>query len=170
MSAFEVAGACFWATHGGAELDLLIMRGGKRYGFECKLSDAPGTTRSMRVSLNDLELAHLWVVYPGDEAYPLDERISVLPVANIPDLARSLGVGKERDTSARPAAVPSSHDPAIADSGKPVPAQPPVHIASAARRIASGGGVARSRGPRRPRQPAPLSLRSAPGPRRQLRR
>ena len=102
VSAFEVAGACFWATHGGAELDLLIMRGGKRYGFECKLSDAPGTTRSMRVSLNDLELAHLWVVYPGDEAYPLDDRISVLPVAGVPELARSLGVGKERDASARP--------------------------------------------------------------------
>ena len=102
VSAFEVGGACFWATHGGAELDLLIMRGGKRYGFECKLADAPGTTRSMRVSLNDLELAHLWVVYPGDDAYPLDERISVLPVADIPDLARSLGVGKGRDASARP--------------------------------------------------------------------
>ena len=55
----------------------------------------------MRVSLNDLELAHLWVVYPGDEGYPLDERISVLPVADIPDLARSLGVGRERDASAR---------------------------------------------------------------------
>ena len=102
VSAFEVSGACFWATHGGAELDLLIMRGGRRYGFECKLSDAPGTTRSMRVSLNDLELAHLWVVYPGDEAYPLDDRISVLPIAGVPELARSLGVGKERDASARP--------------------------------------------------------------------
>ena len=72
------------------------MRGGKRYGFECKLADAPGTTRSMRVALNDLELEHLWVVYPGDEAYPLDDRISVLPVAGVPELARSLGGGKER--------------------------------------------------------------------------
>ena len=51
---------------------------------------------------DDLELAHLWVVYPGDEAYPLDDRISVLPIAGVPELARSLGVGKERDASARP--------------------------------------------------------------------
>ena len=85
---FEAGGVYFWATHGGAELDLLVMRGGKRYGFECKLADAPGTTRSMRVALNDLELEHLWVVYPGKEAYPLDDRISVLPVADIPALAR----------------------------------------------------------------------------------
>ena len=100
VSAFEVSGACFWATHGGAELDLLIMRGGKCYGFECKLADAPGTTRSMRVAMNDLGLEHLWVVYPGDVAYPLSDAISVLPVANIPDLARSLGVAKERGASA----------------------------------------------------------------------
>ena len=85
---FEAGSVYFWATHGGAELDLLVMRGGKRYGFECKLADAPGTTRSIRVALNDLELEHLWVVYPGKQAYPLDDRISVLPVADIPALAR----------------------------------------------------------------------------------
>ena len=96
VNAFDAPGSYFWATHGGAELDLLVMRGGKRYGFECRLADAPGTTRSMRVALNDLELAHLWVVYPGDEAYPLDDRISVLPITGVPELARSLGGGKER--------------------------------------------------------------------------
>ena len=85
---FEAGGVYFWATHGGAELDLLVMQGGKRYGFECKLADAPGTTRSMRAALDDLELEHLWVVYPGKEAYPLDDRISVLPVADIPAVAR----------------------------------------------------------------------------------
>ena len=85
--AFGTSGVYFWATHGGAELDLLVMRGGKRYGFECRLADAPGTTRSMRVALNDLELEHLWVVYPGNEAYPLDDRISVLPITDIQDLA-----------------------------------------------------------------------------------
>ena len=85
--AFGAGGMYFWATHGGAELDLLVMHGGKRYGFECKLADAPGTTRSMRVALNDLELEHLWVIYPGNEAYRLDDRISVLPIADIPALA-----------------------------------------------------------------------------------
>ncbi len=85
--AFGTSGVYFWATHGGAELDLLVMRGGKRYGFECRLADAPGTTRSMRVALNDLELEHLWVVYPGHKAYSLDDRISVLPIADIQTLA-----------------------------------------------------------------------------------
>ena len=91
LAAFETGNAYFWATHGGAEIDLLITRGGKRYGFECKLSDAPGTTRSMRVALDDLGLEHLWIVYSGDEAYSLDDRISVLPVAEIPALPASLG-------------------------------------------------------------------------------
>lgn len=62
FSAFETSNACFWATHGGAEPDLLVTRGGKRYGFECELVDAPGTTRSMRVAIDDLGLEHLWVV------------------------------------------------------------------------------------------------------------
>lgn len=93
LAAFEMDNAYFWATHGGAELDLLIARSGKRYGFECKLADAPGTTRSMRVALDDLGLEHLWIVYPGDEAYSLDDRISALSVAGIPGLAAALGAG-----------------------------------------------------------------------------
>ena len=36
LAAFETGNAYFWATHGGAEIDLLITRGGKRYGFECQ--------------------------------------------------------------------------------------------------------------------------------------
>ena len=54
--------AYFWATHGGAELDLVVHAGGKRYGFELKYSDAPGTTRSMQVAVHDLALAHLWII------------------------------------------------------------------------------------------------------------
>ena len=89
LSAFDLSDAYFWATHGGAELDLFMIRGGRRYGFECKFSDAPGTTRSMRVAVQDLGLSHLWVVYPGAEAYTLDDTISTLPVAAIPELARA---------------------------------------------------------------------------------
>ena len=83
LGALESRDAYYWATHAGAELDLLVLHGGKRYGFECKFADAPGTTRSIRVALEDLGLEHLWVVYPGDEGYVLDDRISVLPVAQI---------------------------------------------------------------------------------------
>lgn len=79
--------AYFWATHGGAELDLLVRSGGQHYGFEFKYADAPGTSRSMYVALHDLALEHLWVVYPGHQEYVLDEKISVIPIDSIPRLA-----------------------------------------------------------------------------------
>lgn len=82
--------AYFWATHSGAELDLLVHIRGKRYGFEIKFADAPGVTRSMRIALNDLALDHLWVIYPGRQAYPLDTRITVLPLADVPQFATTL--------------------------------------------------------------------------------
>lgn len=75
--------AYFWATHGGAELDLLVMTQGKRLGFELRYSDAPSLTRSMRVALQDLGLDQLWVVYPGREPYPLDEKVSVVPLHQV---------------------------------------------------------------------------------------
>ena len=87
LSCFALREAYFWATHGGAELDLLVAVGGRRFGFEFKVSDAPGTTKSMRIALQDLALQHLWVVYPGDETYPLDERITALPIACVPSLS-----------------------------------------------------------------------------------
>jgi len=73
----------FWATHTGAELDLLIMRGGKRLGLEIKYTDAPRTSKSMRSALKDLRLDMLYVVYPGEETYPLDDRITALAVNEI---------------------------------------------------------------------------------------
>lgn len=63
LSCLSPRTAHFWSTHAGAELDLLVTFGGKRYGFEFKHSDAPGTTRSMRVAMQDLNLERLWVVY-----------------------------------------------------------------------------------------------------------
>lgn len=90
LAAFGTDNAYFWATHAGAELDLLVTLAGRRYGFECRLADAPATTKSMRVALADLALDRLWIVYPGAEAYDLDDRIEVLPVADVPRLAASL--------------------------------------------------------------------------------
>ena len=89
-SAFGAHRVWFWATHGGAELDLVVAQGGRRYGFECTIADAPGTTRSMRAAMKDLDLERLWIVYPGTASYALDDRISVLPVADIPQLAEVL--------------------------------------------------------------------------------
>lgn len=78
--------ATFWATHAGAELDLLTTLGGKRYGFEFKLSDAPGTTRSMHAAIETLNLEKLFVVYPGDSTYQLAQKIIAAPLAEIPEL------------------------------------------------------------------------------------
>ncbi len=91
LSCFAIREAYFWRTHGGAELDLLLNVNGRRMGFEFKHSDAPGTTKSMHSAMQDLRLDHLWVVYPGDERYPLAERITALPVRDIPSLALAKG-------------------------------------------------------------------------------
>ncbi len=92
LSAFggKAGSVYYWATHGGAELDLLMTVRGRRHGFEYKHADAPGTTRSMRIALTDLGLAHLWVIYPGVERYQLDEKITALPARGIPALAKEL--------------------------------------------------------------------------------
>lgn len=72
-----------WGTHAGAELDLLWVRGGRRWGFEVKYADAPRTTKSMRSAMESLRLQRLLLIYPGSEEYELDERISVLPLARV---------------------------------------------------------------------------------------
>ena len=95
LSCLDTRSAFFWRSHSGAELDLLVTRGGRRYGFEFKYSDAPRSTRSMRVALEDLQLEHLWVVYPGDRPYVLDERLSVVPVHRLPELMESEWPGGE---------------------------------------------------------------------------
>ena len=79
--------AFFYATRRGAELDLLLLRRGRRWGFEFKCSDAPRTTKSMHVVIDDLGLEHLWVIYPGDRTYPLTDAVTALPLRRIRDAA-----------------------------------------------------------------------------------
>jgi predicted AAA+ superfamily ATPase len=88
----EVVGArnaYFWATQSGAELDLLIIESGKRYGVEIKYGDAPGATKSMRIALSDLALQRLFVVYPGRECYSLDDKIEVVSLEKARERLRS---------------------------------------------------------------------------------
>jgi hypothetical protein len=84
----KVAGsddAYFWATHTGAELDLLLVRGNRRYGIEVKREDAPRLTTSMRTAIDDLRLDHLTVLYPGSRAYTLGDQVRVMPLAVLAD-------------------------------------------------------------------------------------
>ena len=78
--------AYFYRTQRGAELDLMLLRRGRRWGFEFKCTDAPRTTKSMHVVIEDLGLEHLWVIYPGDREYPLTDTISALPLKKIHDI------------------------------------------------------------------------------------
>lgn len=77
----------FWATHGGAEIDLFFLYHGQRYGVEVKFSEAPNITRSMRIALEDLGLDKLWIIYPGQHEYPAHEKIIVWPLCKLADLS-----------------------------------------------------------------------------------
>lgn len=72
--------AYFWATHGGAELDLLLMRGTQRVGVEFKRVDSPRVTPSMRIAQDDLKLDRLYVVYPGHQRFVMADGIEAVPL------------------------------------------------------------------------------------------
>ena len=78
--------AYFYRTQRGAELDLMLVRRGRRWGFEFKCTDAPRTTKSMHIAIADLGLEHLWVVYPGSLEYPLGKKITALPLSSVREL------------------------------------------------------------------------------------
>jgi predicted AAA+ superfamily ATPase len=73
--------AYFWATHGGAELDLLLLRGQRRVGVEFKRADAPRLTPSMFIAQRDLRLDALYVVYPGARRFQLADGIEAVPLS-----------------------------------------------------------------------------------------
>lgn len=85
LRAFHLNDAYFWSTHSGAEIDLFFIHRGRRYGFEVKYNEAPTITKSMRVALDDLALDQLWVIYPGRERYPVEAKITMLPVQAMRD-------------------------------------------------------------------------------------
>lgn len=73
----------FYKAYSGAELDLLLIREGKRHGFEFKYMDAPRMTRTMHTVLRDLSLEKLFVVYPGALRYPMAEKIEAVPLSDV---------------------------------------------------------------------------------------
>jgi hypothetical protein len=74
------------------------MHRGRRYGVEFKLNEAPGATRSMHVALADLDLAHLWIVYPGKERFSIGPRLSAWPLVDVAGLPRELGARSRERT------------------------------------------------------------------------
>ena len=83
LKALQPDDAYFWATHNGAEIDLVLFRRGRCIGIECKRSDAPTLIPSMRIALTDLKHDELYVVYPGEKRCPLAKKIEDLPLKEL---------------------------------------------------------------------------------------
>jgi hypothetical protein len=75
----------FWATHSGAEVDMFWHERGRTWAIEVKYADAPRFTPSMASAVKDLELARLWVIYPGGQTYALARNVTALPLAAVAD-------------------------------------------------------------------------------------
>jgi len=73
----------FLGTHGGAELDLLVIEGRYRYGFEFKRTTSPQITRSMQSALSDLRLTRLDIVHAGKDTFPLAKRVRAVAARQI---------------------------------------------------------------------------------------
>jgi predicted AAA+ superfamily ATPase len=73
----------FWGVHTGGELDMVFQHRGRLCGVELKFQDAPRMTPSIRSALDELKLAHLWVVYPGTESYRLATNVRVVPLTEL---------------------------------------------------------------------------------------
>ena len=80
----------FWGTHQGAELDLFVVAGRRRLGFEIKRTTAPTVTPSMRIAIADLGLERLDVIYAGSREFPMADRIRAVPLASALDLIEPL--------------------------------------------------------------------------------
>jgi uncharacterized protein len=76
----------FWRTHSGAELDLFILKSGKRIGIEVKFSETPVVSKNMYQVINDLQLDTLFLIYSGNYMVPLNEKITLVPVSKLTEL------------------------------------------------------------------------------------
>ena len=85
LAAAEPDEAYFWGTHAGAELDLLMVKDGRRIGIEFKRADVPRLTPSIRTALADLDLERVVVIYPGSRRYPMADQVSACPLAMLAD-------------------------------------------------------------------------------------
>lgn len=80
--------AWFWATHQGAEIDLILRRGDRLLGVECKRADAPRVTPSIRIALDDLRLDRVAVIHPGTKRFSLAERVEAVPLDTLAEPGR----------------------------------------------------------------------------------
>lgn len=84
------SGGYFWGTNQGAELDLFLIRHGKRFGFEVKMADAPGLTKSMAIAIEDLKLSRLFIIHHGTKSWRLAPPVEVVSIRDLPALLSGL--------------------------------------------------------------------------------
>jgi predicted AAA+ superfamily ATPase len=80
----------FWATHNGAEIDLVMLKEGRLLGVECKKVDAPRLTPSMQIALEDVKLERIAVIYPGSKRFPLADAIEAVPLMSLAGGAQTI--------------------------------------------------------------------------------
>jgi hypothetical protein len=73
----------YWATHQGAEIDLVFFKGGRMYGVEIKRQDAPTMTKSIQTALECLDIDRIAVIYPGKRRYSVHKKVDVVPFDEI---------------------------------------------------------------------------------------
>ena len=86
LSRYGDRDAYFWGTHNGAELDLLLFRNGKAWGFEFKVDDGPRMTKSLHAALADLQLEKAWIIHPGKKRYSVHPQVEALPLSMLSSL------------------------------------------------------------------------------------
>lgn len=77
----------FYRTSSGGELDLLLTKGQKRIGIECKASSAPTVTKGFWNVLKDLDIHKAWIIAPVTESYPISENVTVAPIQALPAIS-----------------------------------------------------------------------------------
>jgi uncharacterized protein len=95
IKATEPDEAYYWATHGGAEIDLVLIKNGRMFGVECKRMDAPRITPSMRIAREELNLEQIAVVYPGRKRYALSNSVAAVPLNAVAEGMKELFPGKK---------------------------------------------------------------------------
>ncbi len=77
----------FLRTSNGAEVDLVLERGGRSHFFEFKLSKAPKPSRGFYQLVDDMQSDSAWVVAPVDDIYEIRHDVHVCPLDKLPTLS-----------------------------------------------------------------------------------
>jgi predicted AAA+ superfamily ATPase len=75
--------AYFWATHQGVEIDVILSRNDRLLGVECKQTNTPRLTPSIRLALEDLGMGCITVIYPGNKRLPLPDNVEAIPLEEL---------------------------------------------------------------------------------------